>query len=40
MMKKRELKTIGSYTAKGGFANENGIVTKFNNWKKGHKKGL
>ena len=33
-MKKKDLKIIGSYTAKGGFKNENGIITKFNNWKK------
>ena len=32
-MKKKDLKVIGSYTAKGGFENENGIVVKFNNWK-------
>lgn len=32
-MKKKDLKVIGSYTAKGGFENETGIVVKFNNWK-------
>ena len=32
-MKKNDLKVIGSYTAKGGFENENGMVVKFNNWK-------
>ena len=32
-MDKEDLKTIGSQTAKDGFENENGIVTKFNNWK-------
>lgn len=32
-MKKKDLKVIGSYTAKGGFENENGIIVKFNNWK-------
>jgi len=32
-MKKKNLKLIGSYTAKGGFENENGIIVKFNNWK-------
>ena len=33
IMKKTDLKVIGSYTAKGGFENENSIVAKFNNWK-------
>ena len=32
-MKKKDLKVTGSYTAKGGFENENKIVAKFNNWK-------
>ena len=31
---KKDLRKIGSQTAKGGFENENGIVFKFNNWKK------
>ncbi len=33
-MKKENLKTLGSYTARGGFENEKSIVTKFNNWEK------
>ena len=32
-MTKKDLQIIGSYTAKGGFQNENRIVIKFNNWK-------
>jgi hypothetical protein len=33
-MTKEELIRIGSETAKGGFANEDAIVKKFNSWKK------
>ena len=32
-MKKKNLKVVGSSTAKSGFENEKGIVVKFNNWK-------
>ena len=32
-MRKKDLKIVGSQTAKGGFKNEKEIMAKFNNWK-------
>ena len=34
MLKKKDLKQLGSETAKGGFKNEQNVINRFNGWKK------
>lgn len=34
MFNKRDLKQLGSTTAKGGFKNEQDVINRFNNWRK------